>query len=96
MPNIETLARWAAANMDTDRELLEMAMVAAQQYLENAGVPRYENDKLYDLAVYQLGVHYFDNRGVMAEGSAAEIPMGVNAIMHQLRLQSEPEDGDGA
>lgn len=94
MPNIETLARWAAANMDTDRELLELAMEAAMAYLENAGVPRLENDKLYDLAVYQLGVHYFDNRGVMAEGGAAEIPMGVNAIMHQLRLQPEPEDGD--
>lgn len=93
MPNIEMLARWAAANMDTDRELLEMAMEAAQQYLENAGVPRYENDKLYDLAVYQLGVHYFDNRGVMAEGGVSEIPMGVNAIMHQLRLR--PRVGDG-
>ena len=95
MPNIETLARWAAANMDTDQEMLELCMEAAQNYLENEGVPRLADDKLYDLAVYQLAVHFFDNKGVIAEGGTAEIPMGPNAIMHQLRLQPTPPDGGG-
>ena len=86
MPDITTLAKWAAANADTDRDLLALAMEAAMLWLENNGVPRMANDALYDLAVYQLGVHFFDNRGVIAEGAAAEIPMGVMGIVHQLRL----------
>ena len=89
MPDINTLARWAAANADTDRELLALSMEAAQLYLEGAGVRRMTDNALYDLAVYQLAVHYFDNKGVLSEGGAVEIPMGVNSIMHQLRLEEE-------
>lgn len=97
MPDINTLARWAAANAETDRDMLALCMEAAQLYLENAGVRRMTGNALYDLAVLQLAVHYFDNKGVLAEGGTAQIPMGVNSIMHQLRLE-DPEtvtDGGG-
>ena len=88
MPDINTLARYAAANSSTDTELLSRCMEAAQTWLQNAGVARRTDDQLYDLAVYMLATHYFDNRGVAAEGSTAEIPMGVMSIMHQLRLDT--------
>ena len=94
MPNLETLASFAAANLDTDRQLLALHMEAAQLYLENAGVARRENNALYDQAVYMLATHYLDNKGVVAENGTAEIPMGVTSIMHQLRLE-DATDGSG-
>lgn len=94
MPDVTMLARYAAANVSTDSELLELCMKSAQEWLANAGVPRRQDDQLYDLAVYMLATHYFDNRGVIADGNTTEIPMGVMSIVHQLRLDSE--DGDGA
>ena len=106
MPNLETLAAFAAANLDTNRALLSLHMEAAQLWLENAGVARRENNALYDQAVYMLATHYLDNKGVVAETGTAEIPMGVTSIMHQLRLEdvteadgsggTSGEDGDGA
>lgn len=92
MPNIEALAQWAAANVDTDREQLQLCMAAAEAWLAGAGVPVTARGPLYDLAVYQLATHYLDNKGVIAEGNAAQIPMGVMSMVHQLRL----EGGDGA
>lgn len=95
MPNIQTLARVAAANADTDGAVLALCMEAAQRWLENAGAARRTDDELYDWAVYMLATHYYDNRGVMADGSAAEIPMGVMTIMHQLRLENPEPVTDG-
>ena len=92
MPNLETLARFAPANLDTDRALLALHMEAAQLYLEGAGVAPREDNALYDQAVYMLATHYLDNKGVVAEGGVAEIPMGVTSIMHQLRLEDVTED----
>lgn len=94
MPSIMTLASYAAANVDTDQELLGLCMESAQRWLENAGVARREDDALYDWAVYMLATHYYDNRGVVLEGGTVEIPMGVTSIMHQLRLE-EPVTGAG-
>lgn len=93
MPNLDTLARYANATTDTDKELLADCMEAAQVWFENAGVKRLEDNKLYDLGVYQLATHYFDNRGVVAEGSTAEIPHGIFPIMHQLRSTPDVEGG---
>lgn len=91
MPEIRTLMRYAAANPDTDRGLMEVCMEAAMQWLENAGVTRREDNALYDMGVYMLATHYFDNRGVVSENSNQQIPLGVFSIMHQLR--NEPSGG---
>ena len=90
MPDITKLASYAGANLDTDRTMLELHMEAAQRYLEGCGVTRRTGDALYDHAVYMLATHYLDNKGVVQEGGSGEIPMGVNSIMHQLRLE-DPE-----
>ena len=94
MPDLATLARFAAANMDTDSTMLTLCMESAQRWFENAGVTRRTNDALYDFGVYQLATHYLDNHGVVAENGNAEIPMGVMSIMHQLRLE-EPATSAG-
>lgn len=88
MPDLNGLKRYAVASTDTDEVTLQLCMDAAVKWFENAGVPHLPDNPLYDLGVYQLATHYFDNRGVIAEGSAAQLPLGIFAIMHQLRSGS--------
>lgn len=91
MPSINVFLRYIGANPETDGELAALCMDAAQTWLKNAGVPRMEQNSLYDVAVYELGQHYFDNRGVMADVNPQQLPLGVVSIMHQLRLDDGSE-----
>lgn len=94
MPSIDELKRYAVLDPDGDEETLKICMEAAEEWFANAGVPRpKETTRLYDLGVYMLAVHYFDNRGAVSDagkGATTEtdrhIPFGVLSIMHQLRL----------
>lgn len=85
MPNIDDLRRYAVLDPDGDETTLRLCMDAAINWYANAGVPPGTENPLYDLGVYMLAVHYYDNRGVLADKSA-EVPLGVMSIMHQLRL----------
>lgn len=86
MPSIEGLKRYAVLDPDGDAQTLELCMNAAKQWFENAGVPEPETkNELYDLGVYMLAVHYFDNRGAIGKDDV-NLPFGVFSIMHQLRL----------
>lgn len=86
MPNISDLKRYAVVDSSEDDFVLEKCMAAAERYLVNAGVPvPTGEDPLYDLCVYQLAVHYYDNRGA-AQDKAEQLPFGVGSIIHQLRL----------
>lgn len=88
MADLNGLKRYAAVNDETDEALLEDTMYAAIRALEAAGVAERIDDKLYDLAVYQLATHYFDHRGVVQEnGSSQQIPLGLQGIVHQLRYE---------
>lgn len=86
MPNIDDLKRYAVVDPNEDSRVLEGCMAAAIQYFENAGVPApAQNSPLYDIGIYQLAVHYYDNRG--AVGDRAELlPFGVGSIIRQLSL----------
>lgn len=87
MPSMEELRRYAVLDPEGDTQTLEMCLEAAMTWFENAGVPKPdEPNRLYDLGVYMLAVHYFDNRGAMGTKNDSELPMGVFSIMHQLRL----------
>lgn len=86
MPSIDELKRYAVLDPDGDVETLKICMEAAEEWFANAGVPRpKETTRLYDLGVYMLAVHYFDNRGAIGN-TDAQLPFGVFSIMHQLRL----------
>lgn len=88
MPNMEELRRYAVVDPTEDGLVLEKCLAAAMRYFENAGVPPPQTgkeDPLYDLGVYQLATHYYDNRGV-SDDQQSPMPYGVNAIIHQLRL----------
>lgn len=86
MPNIDDLRRYAVVDPAEDSRDLEMCMAAAQRYFANSGVPVPENeDPLYDLGIYMLAVHYYDNRGGVGD-KTAELPFGVCSIIRQLSL----------
>ncbi len=86
MPSISDLKRYAVVDSSEDDFVLEKCMAAAERYLVNAGVPvPTEENPLYDLCVYQLAVHYYDNRGALGD-KAEQLPFGVTSIIHQLRL----------
>ena len=87
MPSIEELKRYAVLDADGDTKTLELCMGAAMRWFANAGVPEPEaKNELYDLGVYMLAVHYFDNRGAIGKSDDTQLPFGVFSIMHQLRL----------
>ena len=86
MPNIEDLKRYAVVDPTEDSRVLENCMAAAVRYFKNAGVPApEEDDPLYDMGIYQLAVHYYDNRGATGE-QQAPLPFGVSSIIRQLSL----------
>ncbi len=88
MPNMEELRRYAVVDPTEDGLVLEKCLAAAMRYFENAGVPpppAGEEDPLYDLGVYQLATHYYDNRGAAGD-QLALLPYAVNSIINQLKL----------
>ena len=89
MASLELFRRYARIGSDDEAQLF---FDAAKEWLEKAGVQEREGSALYDLAVYQLGTHYYDNRGVISENGSDQVPMGVFSIMHQLRSEPSPKE----
>lgn len=86
MPNIDDLRRYAVVDPEEDPRVLEGCMAAAIRYFQGAGVPTPENDDpLYDMGIYQLATHYYDNRGAAGDNLAL-LPFAVNSIINQLKL----------
>lgn len=86
MADIANLARYAVLDPDADSTILEICLDAAKEWFKGAGVEERTDSKLYDIGVYMLATHYYDRRGVVADGAVEMIPLGVQSIMHQLRL----------
>lgn len=89
MVTLEFVARFAGADVEADREVLEVCRDAAVEWYENAGVSRDTTGSLYAFWVGNLAAWFFDNRG-NAEAQAA-IPAYIVSSVHQLRYT----DGDG-
>ncbi len=86
MPNLDDFRRYAVATSDSDSAMLEMCMNAAVEWYKNAGVdPPETQSALYDMGIYMLALHFYDNRGAVDVQSVGELPFGVFSIMHQLR-----------
>lgn len=91
-PSIDELKRYAGLSPDGDAITLALCMHAAIKWFENAGVaaPTDKGNPLYNLGVYQLALHYYDNRGVLDSGGTLRgndaLPFGVMSIMNQLRF----------
>lgn len=57
---------------------------AAAETLRHAGIPDTSESPLYRLAVTRLALHYYENREEI--GGSSEMPMGMNWMIEQLRL----------
>ena len=80
---------------DEDDEVIEAYLAAAREYAHNAGIPERRNSRLYDLLVYMLACHWYDNRGVQVIGSGVEsLSKSVDALVLQLRNLPEEEPSD--
>lgn len=61
MPSLEGFRDYA--RLDEEDPSAEACFTAAIGYGAQAGVARRENSPLYDMFIYALALHFFDNRG---------------------------------
>ena len=92
MISIEALRRWAVATEEDDQDLL-LAKAAAESYLRAADVPE-TDDPERDMALLQLAVYFFEQRGPGANNAYAPPPPMLQGMILQLR--SQPEGGESA
>lgn len=70
---------------DDLNEEIKDHILAAEIYLNNAGIPINYNDNLYLLAIKLLVKHWYENDGLETNKSK-EIPYGVTSIINQLQI----------
>ncbi len=90
MASVEGLREYVREDEDSDSELTPF-LEAAMLYAEGAGVERDDESPLYDLLVYMIAGHWYDNRGIVSFSTAqgkTEIPVAATALILQMR-----EDG---
>jgi len=51
------------ARVDVDDPVVDLCFEAAIEAARAAGVPPFEKNAQYDLLIYALALHYYDNRG---------------------------------
>lgn len=61
MPSIEGFR--AYARLDDDEPIADACYAAAIGYGEAAGIPEMSDEPLYDMFVYAVALHFYDNRG---------------------------------
>ena len=70
---------------DVDLELIAF-FDAAENYVVNAGVPAHHASGLYDILVYMVAGHWYENRGVTTDAyRITNLPMGAVSLINQLR-----------
>ena len=95
MVNLETFKeyiRFEDAESDT---FLKTFLDGAEETAAKAGVEKPETsaetesesnkNKLYEILIYMIAAHWYDNRGAASYGQYTQIPIGVNWIIQQLR-----------
>lgn len=89
---LEEYAKIAAGDPLTT-SLYESAVRYAQSYTGKkfAVTDDGEKDPLYWLAIKQLFVHWYDNRGVAADKAQSEIPISARELLNHIALSSDFE-----
>ncbi len=67
--------------------LLESLKLAAEDYLDSAGIKKNYEKNTYGLAIKLLISHWYTNRSISYENkSQDQIPFGIRALIQQLQL----------
>ena len=87
--DLESVKLYCKIDFDADDDLVTEFIAAAQEYLEEAGVPAsVPPTPLYSLAVKAMVLEMYDKRGLTAAQAAAAVPAMRNTIT-QLKLTAE-------
>lgn len=90
MVTIDKLRRWAITDESQDMEL-QMALAAAEGYLQNAGVSMVDSP-VRDMALSQLALYFFEQRAPGQNNQYAPLPPCLRPLIWQLRGQAAEED----
>lgn len=85
---LEEIKNYMRIDEDYDDNLINSLIEAANLYMINAGVKKFEND-LYKLAIKMLVLHWYDNREVI--GEAKKLAFSLDNIITQLQYCYEVE-----
>lgn len=87
--DVNEIKEYLRIDTDLDDGLLNSLVIAAKEYLKNAGVAKTEGP-LYDLAVKLLVAHWYENREVV--GKADKLAFSLEAIITQLKYCRDDEE----
>jgi len=88
MATVIGLREYCREDKSADKEL-KLFLSASIGYITGAGVSIQKHEAyipLYDMTVYMLAAHWWDNRGIAIDKNlTGEIPISVTALLIQLR-----------
>ena len=87
---VEAFRRYGAFNAEEQDADLQAFLDAAAETFALAGVAARQRSALYDLGVKMLALRYHDYPAAIGD-PAAELPLGVQSMIHQLR-NAAPEE----
>ena len=87
--DVNEIKEYLRIDTDLDDGLLNSLVIAAKEYLKNAGAAKTEAP-LYDLAVKLLVAHWYENREVV--GKADKLAFSLEAIITQLKYCRDDEE----
>lgn len=78
-----------------ENETAELCLSAAVEHAREAGIPTEKLDTAgnakYELYIYALALHYFDNRGFLSSTQAYAADEYTKRMMRQMRRELESE-----
>ena len=83
------------AKIQSGDPVTEPLFDAAVQLAESATGKRFEvengepKSQLYWLAIKQIVIHWYDNRGAVSEKSLENIPLSANELLNHIALSSD-------
>lgn len=80
--NNQNVKEYLRVDDDTDTLLIDALILAAKEYLNNAGIEE-STSELYKLAINLLVSHWYENREVV--GKVEKLAHSLDSIMHQLK-----------
>lgn len=82
---LDELKLYLRVDIADDDTLIAALQKSAEEYLENAGVTKDYSKELYKLAIKLLVSHWYENRDIQSEKSAAKLSFSLDTIITQLK-----------
>lgn len=90
--NIQEIKEYLRIDGSEEDNLIQGLRLAAEQYLDNAGISKDYTNELYKLAVMLLVSHWYENRDVEKIGvSVNKLRFSLDSIIIQLKYCQESE-----